>query len=181
MDIHEKVSFDTKARKREKNYIKLYLNENLRWWRKSFVHCHLMECNSRYNKTYDIQKRANLMRENTTFYISNKVGVYETFYIWKTMGVKICKICKDYLPHCYDFVTQSFVLSGAGLSFLINTCVNLHTHCFVEIKVTKTWNVIRKCIYKARCFKSLTFKSYLFLWNFFECNNLKIHDKIWAH
>ena len=66
---------------------------------------------------YDIQKDKPHEGKFTTFYISNKVGVYETFYILKTMGVKICKICKDYLPHCYDYVTQRSVLSSAGLSF----------------------------------------------------------------
>ena len=58
-----------KARKKGK-IIWNYLNENLRWRRKSFVHCHLMECNSRWNKTYDIQKRANIMKKNLPRFIS---------------------------------------------------------------------------------------------------------------
>ena len=103
--------------------------KNLRWRRKSFVHCHLMECNSRWNKTYDIQKRANLMRENTTFYISNKVGVYKTFYILRQWGSKFVRYAKIiYL--IVMILLHNFLVVKCGVIFLINTCVNLHTHCF---------------------------------------------------
>ena len=76
VDIHEKVSFHTgKKRKNSKSISMKICVEGM-----SFVHCHLMECNSRWNKrmTY---KKGKPHGENTTFYISNKGGGFETFFI----------------------------------------------------------------------------------------------------
>lgn len=64
LDIHEKVSFDVRKTRKLPMAIsmKIYIVGT------SFVRRHLMECNSRWNE-HMTQKMANLMGENTTFYI----------------------------------------------------------------------------------------------------------------
>ena len=59
----------------------------------SFVHCHLMECNSRWNKRMTYKKGQTSWGKIPRFISQIKEAGSKLFYL-KTMGVKICKICK---------------------------------------------------------------------------------------